>query len=431
MGDEIDMKMLWVYTTKTYDSFSIEGGWSPTVDHALKVRMVEIAFESPFLMHCLLGLSAMQLQTFDQDVPRDKAVGYRAQAYEGYRSAIQAAQPRDYPALLACSLLMAALASEAFRDPESKRLYIVDWMVVWRGIGLIVEIITPQSIQESGLAVLFYRPPIDLEKSTRHIPNNLLFMVNSIKEGDTDYEYKDVYYDALKYLGSLYQELANGFSPILDLRIITFFTFTPRPFIPLAQEYRPRAMIILAHWCSFAKLIIGPWWMRGISNRQITEITESVGESWKHLLRVPRKVMYLENRLEIAKEILDNNNWTAPMQDDDDERKDPRILDPRVKDLHLISDTGLDVSIVDDRWVLSVPRLFMEKLQIADPAAAERLGPREMTAELRARNSYANLPLESVGSKSSSSLSPPPSSPSAPSASLSPPPDSMSASPES
>lgn len=308
MADETDMKMLWFYTLQTYMSFSAPGGHSTAVDHCMRVKVVEHAFASPFLMQCLMGLSALQLKALGQDVDPSKSAGYRARAFEGYRSAIEAANPKDFPALLASSLLMCALSTQVFRDSNNRPpLYIVDWMQMWRGIGLIIEIISPKSIEESGLAIIFYRPPMDLEKSFRHIPNNLLFMVSSISQDDDDYEHQQVYYEVLRFLGSIYMELENGLSPVLDLRVITFFTFVPRPFIALAKEHRPRTLIILAHYLCFAKFNRWTWWMRDVADPQLKEICDYVGDSWSHLLRVPLAVMNLKDRVEIARVILGND----------------------------------------------------------------------------------------------------------------------------
>ncbi|KAK9778778.1 hypothetical protein SCAR479_04401 [Seiridium cardinale] len=366
-GDAVDMKMLWFYTAETYNSFNIEGGRSGAIDTVLRVTIPQLAFQSPFLMQTLMGLSALQLKNLQQPIPAEKAAKYRARAFEGYRGAIEAARPQDYPALLACSLLMCALASEMFRELDTKRLYIIDWMTVWRGIGLIVEMITPITIAASGLAALFYRPPIDLNKSQRWIPNNLLFMVQSIKPGDADYEHQQTYYEVLRYLGSLYQELEAGFSPITDMRVITFFTFIPRPFIPLAKEHRPRALIILAHYCAFTKQNLGPWWMKSIGNRQIKEICEEVPESWEHLLRVPRKVMNLTDRVEIAKAILQNDTWTAP----DKDLYSPATRDPRVKQLKMIDNCGQEVRPTEDGWQVLPPPVFLDNLKITEPDPEE------------------------------------------------------------
>lgn len=351
------MRMLWFYTAETYNSFSIEGGRSPVIDRVLKVKVVEHAFECPFLMQCILGLSALQLKVLKQEVPREKTVAYQSRAFEGYRAAIEAAKPSEYPALLACSLLMCGLSSQMFREADTKPLYIVDWMIVWRGIGLIVEIVTPQSIKESGLAVLFYRPPIDLEKTALHIPGNLLFMVTSIKPGDPDYEFQQLYYEVLKYLGSLYLELQHGFSPILDLRIITFFTFIPKGFIPLAKEYRPRTLVILAHYLAFAKLNDHIWWMNGIANREIDQISKALSAEWADLLHVPLKVAQLTERAEIGRAIIDNHAWSPSEQDLYEKNRDPRV-----KSLKLINDAGKETAIENGKWVLKTTSPLLDKM---------------------------------------------------------------------
>ncbi|KAI0137179.1 hypothetical protein BJ170DRAFT_573722 [Xylariales sp. AK1849] len=397
LSDETDMKMLWFYTSETYNSFNVGGVRSDLIGHVLRARIPEYAFTSPFLMQCIMGLSALHLKSLDQDVPFSKQVSYRAKAFEGYRNAIEAARPADHAALLAGSLLMCALSSEMFREADTKPLYIIDWMVVWRGIGLIVEIISPESIQSSGMAVLFYRPPIDLEKTSKYIPNNLLFMVQSIRPGDADYEHQQTYYEVLRYLGALYMELENGFGPIMDLRVITFFTFIPKLFIPLAKQHRPRALIILAHYCAFAKQNEGPWWMLNIADRQIREISESVGESWSHLLRVPRKVMYLEDRTEIAKTILENNSWT-----------DPEPRDPALSTLGLVTDDGREAKLVGGDWQIPQPPLLLAKLQLNDPES-ENTATQEKAVELIGAAAFGKgHPLNPDTPLSGSTLSPGP-----------------------
>lgn len=208
-ADIVDMKMLWFYTTFSFQSFSVNAGRMPEIDYALKVKIVEHAFRSPFLMETLKALSALQLRALNQPVPAHKVIAYQANAFQGYRSAIERADPKDFPALLGCSLFTIAMSSQTFRDPSGKRLFLVDWIAMWRGIGLIVELISPQVVQDSGLAPILYRPPIDLEKSVQYIPNNLLFMVTSIKYGDADYEYQKEYYELLKYLGSVYSKQSS------------------------------------------------------------------------------------------------------------------------------------------------------------------------------------------------------------------------------
>lgn len=60
---ELDMRLLWFYTTATYSSFSTGSLRERSVDVALKVNVVQHAFANPFLMDCILGLSAMRTST--------------------------------------------------------------------------------------------------------------------------------------------------------------------------------------------------------------------------------------------------------------------------------------------------------------------------------------------------------------------------------
>jgi hypothetical protein len=345
--DATDMKLLWFFTAKGYDAFSVQAGRDPDVDNILKVKIPQHAFAQPFLMDCLLALSALELGKTDPTIPAGRAIAYRARAFEGYRTAIEAARPDTFPALLACSLLLCCLSSQTFREPDSKELYIIDWMIVWRGIGLIVTIITPQSLYESGLAPLFYRPPIDLNTSSSNIPNNLLFMVSSIPQTDIDYEDKEAYYETLKYLGSLYLELQNGWSPILALRIITWFTFLPKRFIEVAQERRSRALVILAHYLCFIKFCESVWWLAGIANREIRGIRRFLGEEWDSLLAVPRSALYVDDPWTLGKLLMENLAWdkaayeTARKSEQDDKR---------VAKLMIVDDQGVPVNFAEGKF---------------------------------------------------------------------------------
>ncbi|KAK3946287.1 hypothetical protein QBC46DRAFT_369416 [Diplogelasinospora grovesii] len=350
-----DLKLLWFYSRVTYTSFNTNAGRAHPIDQVLQVKIVEHAFSSPFLMNCVLGLSAMHIQHLGQTslmkISPMVTNFYRATAIEGYRKAIQAADPQSFPALLACSLLLTALVSGAFREDEHYTpLYVLDWINVWRGIGAIIELTRPAAMYQSGLEMLFFRPPINLDASARHVPGNLLFMVTRIRPGDEDEPYTEVYYETLKYLGSLYGELLNGFSPILDLRIVTFYTFLPSVFIELARKKRPRALIIVAHHLAFTKLIGHVWWMEGISDREIRNISNTIGPRWRSEINVPMIAAALTDKEAICKLLLDNHYWQPPPGD-----KFGKDRDPRAKELAFVDDEGRTVGFVQEaeRFVLS------------------------------------------------------------------------------
>jgi hypothetical protein len=368
------MKLLWFYTTKTYESFHTNSGIEPAIDDILQIKVIQHAFSTPFLMNTVLGITAQHMKHLSVPVPESKAIAYRANAFAGYRKAIEEAKPETFPALLAASLLLCALSTTQFREDDAPPLYILDWILVWRGIGLMVELVTPEIMHRSGLASLFFRPPIDLNTSALHIPSNLLFMVTSVKQGDEDFPYITVYYDTLKYLGALYRELLDGFSGILDLRIITFYTFLPHEFIEHARQRRPRALVIIAHHLAFVRIIGGPWWMERIADREIESVCNLLDNSgdptkppteWTPLVRVPRAVSKLSDRTEMAKVLLDNHAWTPPHIG----RGSPQDLE-RTRDLGLVDDTGKELVLVGQSLYVMPTRL---KAKFNFKAQPERL----------------------------------------------------------
>lgn len=312
--DTLDMKLLWFYSTATYTSFTVKGKDLRPVEDVMKHTLVRHAFQTPFLMHSIFALAGLHLQTLGQSFSPSRTLSYKAKAFEGYRTAIEEAKPETFPALIANSLLLTALASQVFREPGCPELYIIDWMIVWKGIGLIFDLISISTLVDSGLGALFCRPAIDLDQSATAIPNNLLFMITSISQDDPDFEYVETYYVALKYLGALYLGLEkDGFGPVTDLRIITWFTFLPRPFVALCQKRRQRALVILGHYSAFLKILQDIWWMAGIGERSIRDVCNYLGSDYHALLDMPLAALDAHDRLSVARIIRQDPSWNPPL----------------------------------------------------------------------------------------------------------------------
>jgi hypothetical protein len=382
------MKLLWFYTIKTYESFNTNASASQGIDEVLRNQIIQYAFSTPFLMDTILGITAQHMKHLGVPVPRSKAITYRINAFAGYRRAIEAAKPETFPALLAASLLLCAVSTAQFRDDgdgESARpLYILDWIFIWRGIGLIIDLVRPEILYASGMQRLFFRPPMDLNTSALHVPSNLLFMVTSIKDGDEDFPYVGVYYDTLKYLGALYRELLDGFSGILDLRVITWYTFLPKQFIELARQRRPRALVIVAHHLCFAKCLNGPWWMEGIADHEIENLCnllDSGDESrppteWTPVLHVPRAVSRMTDRTEVARVLLDNHDWKPRIRRGSPEDEE------RSKEIAWVDDTGKPVAFTGE-WVYKVPARHKPQFRALEyrvAGADEEVALRKLTA---------------------------------------------------
>ncbi|KAK2669017.1 Zn(2)-C6 fungal-type DNA-binding domain [Fusarium oxysporum f. sp. vasinfectum] len=282
-----DMKLLWFYTTSTSSSFSVTGPGNP-MDDLLKGRVVQVAFETPFLMDALFSLAYLHMHNLNQKYEPSRALGYRARFLQGYRRAVETARKkiaRNY-------------------------IFLTGWSF-GGGIGIIVDQMGVENMLDTDMYPLFERPAIDLEASTASIPNHLLFMVSSIRPDDPDYPNIPIYLDTLKYLGSLYMNLKEGFSPVMNLRIISWFTFLPRNFISLAQQRQPRALVILAYYAAFLKLIKSIWWLKGVGERSLNDLCNYLGSEWALLLFVPQAARAVDDELDLARVILQDPNWVS------------------------------------------------------------------------------------------------------------------------
>ncbi|EHK16914.1 uncharacterized protein TRIVIDRAFT_231968 [Trichoderma virens Gv29-8] len=309
--DKADMKALWFYSTQTCGSFSTVA--DDGHKYIMRSLLVRYGSESPFLLDSIFALASLHMQRLNQRFDPKRALAYRVKSLAGYRKAIEEANPGDFPALLANSLLLTALSSENFREPDGAHLYILDWLVVWKGITLVIDLVSKPTVVESGLKSLFYRPPTDVVKSATFIPRQLLLLVSSITPSDPDYSYSEAYIETLKYLGSLYMDLVQGPSSMMSLRIITIFTFLPTKFIDVARMSRPRALIILAYFATFFKLVQREvWWLEGVGDRTIRDICGHLDLEWQDFLQVPCAALDAQGRKQLSKIILEDTELDSP-----------------------------------------------------------------------------------------------------------------------
>ncbi|PNP50048.1 hypothetical protein THARTR1_09233 [Trichoderma harzianum] len=308
--DVADMKALWFYATQTCGSFSIVA--NDGHKNIMRSLLVRFGSESPFLLDSIFALASLHMQRLNQQFDPKRALAYRVKSLAGYRKAIEDANPGDFPALVANSLLLTALSSENFREPDGTHLYILDWLVVWKGIILVMDLVSKSTVVESGLNSLFFRPPTDVEK-TAFIPRQLLQMVASIAPSDFDYSFREAYVETLKYLGSLYVDLAQGPSSMRSLRIITIFTYLPSQFIDIARMSQPRALVILAYFATFFKLVQWEvWWLEGVGDRTIRDICGHLDLEWQAFLQVPYAALDAQDRKQLSKIILEDTELVSP-----------------------------------------------------------------------------------------------------------------------
>ena len=287
--DVADMKLMWFYTMETSSSLLKENEGQERFSTAMRTAVVQEALENPFLLKSLLAMTGLHMRQLGQEIDTKRLLKNSAESYEGYRCAVERAKPETFNAILANSLMIEILASDAFRNDSSKTLYILDWMLLWRGIKTVMDIVHSHGWKQvsPGIKTLFTRPEIDFEAARGTIPLQLAWMISHIEPDDEEYAYVETYRKSLLTLATLYQAVPNDLEDTMILRIVTLFTFFPVEFYDLALAKKPRALVLLAHYGVFLKLLEHVWWLEGIGERCVVDICQYLGAEWHHVLGVP------------------------------------------------------------------------------------------------------------------------------------------------
>jgi hypothetical protein len=298
--------MMHQWSTFTGNSIAI-GSESCNV---LLLNIPQLAFENDYLLQCILGISSLHLEHMspDRKYNQKQTSKYRAKALLGFRQAIAKAdvQPLNWEAALINSILLLALCSKDNMDgiDGQSNLTVVNWIVLYRGLSAIIMMRSYESVADTSLKPIFRRewrelrfPPV--------VPRNLVTLLEGITPLDSDFQYLESYCNVLDCLGILYGSLTqDGVAPELWVRVISWPSYLNPEFTTCSVEQRPRALIILAHYLCFIKLIKGLWWVDDLPDTEITAIMSLIGDHWLPFMAVPLAASKETDKEEIARMLL-------------------------------------------------------------------------------------------------------------------------------
>lgn len=283
-----EMRFLWFFTAHTSKSLLAEQYDESCFGKTVQTLVVQEALEHPFLMKTLFVIAGLHMQHLGQTIDAKTIGKYRAESLREYRDAIHHARPAAFPALLANSVLITASSCGNLQDWTSSDLFILDWLILWRGIRCINTLFERAAAQLSGgILALLVRPAMDMDDVTSYIPLRLQSMLSTTISGDQDLPNIGTYWEALFCLGALYKSLGRGDHSSTALMTVTWTTYLPESFIEAAKNRMPRPLVILAYYCGFFKLLRNMWWIEGTADRCIQDIYAYLGSSWRHEMEIP------------------------------------------------------------------------------------------------------------------------------------------------
>ncbi|RFU24770.1 hypothetical protein B7463_g11565, partial [Scytalidium lignicola] len=314
-----DMRLLHHYSTNTYQSLVVGGGETMKV---LQIRIPELAFESEsdFLMRGILAIASMHIDYLNgriNDVCKPSDI-YQMKAIRAFREVLsnQELINRAPEAIAAMAALLLVMCRKT--EPPHEELNVLTWFGLFSGMGDLIMTWIPEGVSKSSIYPIFRRTLSDL-KSVPVVPSELINMLGSITPQDPDFLALKDYCKTLDSFGALYASLKDdGISDALSIRIVTWPSYVPKIILNSAKERRPRALVIVAYYLVFTKLIKNMWWWHGGSaDREIDVICGILAPNFKFraLLKIPMIARNMNDLGDIKSLLLGNPLSSATTPD--------------------------------------------------------------------------------------------------------------------
>lgn len=299
-----DLRLLHHWSTVTCNNISIGDGAYRTLQSAVP----QLAFENDFLLNGILGVASLDVERFNPDstsIQKQTNI-YRGKAVARFRQLLPRIQPGtgSYEAALIMSILLVVLYSPNASVDEDD-LIIVKWLIFYRGLSAVIRMTSFPKVVLGGSVGPFFRREFTELTIEPVVPKLLVNMLQEVDIMDNDFRVLEDYCAVLDALGALYASLKqDGLGPALYIRIVTWCSRVGQEFTDCARERRPRAIVIMAHYLVFLKLVEGLWWLEHIPDRDIGKIVEMLGPRWLPYLEAPLLASTMTNKDEIAALLL-------------------------------------------------------------------------------------------------------------------------------
>ena len=298
-----DMRLLHHWSTLTAPNLAI----GEAANSTLQLVVPQLAFENDFLLNGLLGVASLDLERLNpnsQELEK-QTVLYRGKAVADFRQALTRIQPgtRSYEAALVMSILLVVLYSPEVPTSEDE-LIIIKWLIFYRGLRVVINMSSFAKVVLAGSVEPFFRRELTELKIGPVVPKLLVSMLQEVDIMDPDFLVLEHYCKVLDSLGILYASLKqDGLGPALYIRVVSWCSYVDQEFTDCATQRRPRALILMAYYLVFIKMIKGLWWL-DFADRDITRIVKSLGPRWLPYLEVPLQASLMTDKDEIAAMLL-------------------------------------------------------------------------------------------------------------------------------
>ena len=283
-----NLELIHHFTTATYVTLSTDDD----TREMWRLVIPRIAVSHQFVMHGLLAISALHLSFLR---PTDKSYAVAAAGHHGKAlGSLRTTFSQHGDALYAASSLNAIYMYASLSVVENVLLKTPTWIPVFKGIVTIIERYWREVCVGELTPLMSWKPvdPRHYAGEDIEFPISLFDLLRRGAPGAPDPEELEddnvlvVYQDAteeLKYSWDLFWSTEPRVSPAFR-----WSCAVSDEFVRFIEEYRPRALVLLAYHCVLLELLEDQyWWIKGRGADEIKRIEGVLEGKWKRWLDWP------------------------------------------------------------------------------------------------------------------------------------------------
>lgn len=278
---------------------------------ALQNDIPALACHHPFLMDTLLLVSMVHMCCTDPaSIDGSLVYQYRDQALRALRYAVANICQDNIDAVRAASGLLAQVSFAADRITRQAGLWVVNWMMLASGQQKFRA--SPwQSPGPGGRDSAIYSSSPEVVVPLV-IPTDILRAL-ARKCDDEDPAERTALETAANELGKLVAIIRLPYQEsYLEKQVKAWsFDLAPPGFLRMVQQRRPKALVIVAFYLVFFKLLPNTWIYQDLARHDIDEIDKVISSEWSKHIAVPKKGMHINDSEDIA-ELLRNSLLGTP-----------------------------------------------------------------------------------------------------------------------
>ena len=302
-----DLRLLHNWTLEAYKGF----GATIEEESFWQIEVPQLACTHPFLMHSLLAISCRHLarQSTDRRVHYPTiAAEYQNTALPAYRSIINdlersRTEQKGY-AMVAFAKLVTIYAvlsppSADYQHSEASRVvaHLIESFSLLRGA---TEVLAAFRDRLEGCPVTFRARAVvsDIELSLNPEDAHLAILnplissdLGASPSGADDTSQASL--NALYLLRRCFAMLFLASKPVSIMRTLHIWVESiSNTYLEALSELRPKALVVLAHWCIMLKRAETVWYLQGAAENIMPVIASVLNEEWRARIAWPLQVVY-------------------------------------------------------------------------------------------------------------------------------------------